>query len=123
MENILPRDKNLRPRSVQMRNHPTPQERHLWYGFLRKASPQWNRQRIIGDYIVDFFCRKAKLVVELDGQQHYDENGLIAYDKIRTEYLEALELKVLRFHNSEIDNHFDDVCRIIQYEVNRRMGE
>lgn len=93
----------------------------MWYDFLRRASPQWNRQRIIDNYIVDFFCRRAKLVVELDGGQHYDESGLIEYDKIRTEYLEALGLKVLRFTNSEIDNHFSDVCRKIQRETEQRM--
>lgn len=117
---ILPRDKRLRPHSSQLRNKPTPQERHLWYDFLRTASPQWNRQRIIGEYIVDFFCRKADLVVELDGSQHYDEHGLIEYDRERTKFLEALGLKVLRFTNADVDKHFAQVCRAIQAEVERR---
>ena len=118
---FLPRNKTQRPHSTQLRNELTPAEKKLWYRFLRTASPQWNRQRIIGSYIVDFFCLKAKLVVELDGSQHYDENGLVEYDKIRTEYLEALELKVLRFTNLEIENNFDGVCRKIQLEVERRV--
>lgn len=118
---ILPRDKRLRPHSTKLRNEATSQERHLWYDFLRTASPQWNRQRIIGDYIVDFFCAKAKLVVELDGSQHYDETGLIEYDKVRTDFLEALGLKVLRFTNSEINQNFSGICLTIQREVEQRL--
>ena len=118
---FLPRNKKERPHSTRLRSEMTPQERRLWYDFLRTASPRWNRQRIIDSYIVDFFCLKAKLVVELDGSQHYDENGLVEYDRIRTEYLEALELKVLRFTNFEIENDFCGVCRKIQLEVERRV--
>lgn len=118
---VLPRDKKLRDRSRQMRKEPTPQERRLWYDFLRAAQPQWNRQRIIGEYIVDFYCAKAKLVIELDGMQHYDKAGLIEYDKIRTDYLEALDLKVLRFANMEIDQNFQAVCKIIQKESLNRV--
>lgn len=116
---ILPRSKKLRSRSTQMRSEPTPQERHLWYDFLRAARPQWNRQRIIGSYIVDFYCAKARLVIELDGGQHYDESGLIEYDRIRTEYLEALGLNVLRFTNPEVDHNFQAVCQKIQVETER----
>lgn len=117
----LPCNKKLRSRSSNMRNEPTPQERHLWYDFLRTAQPQWNRQRIIGNYIVDFYCAKAKLVIELDGNQHYDEMGLIGYDRVRTEYLEALGLKVLRFTNLEIDQNFRTVCQAIQEESANRL--
>ena len=60
-------------------------------------------------------------MIELDGRQHYDENGLVEYDTVRTDYLEALGLKVLRFTNSEIENSFSDVCRRIQLEVKQRM--
>lgn len=119
---ILPRNKNQRPHSTQLRNEPTPQERHLWYDFLRTTSPKWNRQYIIDSYIVDFYCRRAKLVIELDGSQHYDENGLVEYDKIRTEFLEALGLKVLRFTNSEIEADFSVVCRKIQSETQKRLN-
>lgn len=120
--NFLPRNKKERPHSTRLRNEMTQQERRLWYGFLRTASPRWNRQRIIDSYIVDFFCLKAKLVIELDGSQHYDETGLIEYDRIRTEYLEALELKVLRFTNAEIENNFSQVCKRIQAEVEHRLN-
>ena len=117
---ILPRNKKQRPHSTKLRNEPTPQECRLWYEFLRTASPQWNRQFIIDNYIADFFCRRAKLIVELDGRQHYDEQGLTEYDKIRTEFLEALGIKVLRFLNSEVDNDFSSVCRRIQWEADNR---
>ena len=117
---FLPRDKKQRPHSTRLRNEATPAEKRLWYDFLRTASPRWNRQRVIGSYIVDFFCLNARLVVELDGSQHYDENGLIEYDIIRTDYLEALDLKVLRFTNLEIENDFPKVCRRIQLEAEKR---
>lgn len=120
---ILPRNKDQRPHSTKLRNEPTPQERHLWYDFLRTASPRWNRQRIIDSYIVDFFCRRAKLVVELDGAQHYDGDNLVEYDRVRTEFLEAMGLKVLRFKNAEIEGDFSGVCRKIQLEVERRQRE
>lgn len=119
---ILPLDKRQRPHSTELRREATPQERRLWYDFLRTASPQWNRQRIIGDYIVDFFCRKSNLVVELDGNQHYDETGLMEYDRDRTEFLEALGLNVLRFTNAEIEDHFAEVCEKIRTEVAKRLA-
>lgn len=118
---VLPRDKHLRPHSTQLRNNPTPQERRLWYEFLRTASPQWNRQRIIGEYIADFFCAKARLVVELDGNQHYEGGKLIEYDQIRTDYFEALGLKLLRFKNEEITQNFTEVCQVVQKETERRL--
>ena len=111
---VLPRDKHLRPHSTQLRNNPTPQERRLWYESLRTASPQWNRQRIIGEYIADFFCAKARLVIELNGNQHYEGGKLIEYDQIRTDYFEALGLKLLRFKNEEITQNFTEVCQVIQ---------
>ena len=120
---ILPRDKRQRPHSSKLRNEATPQEKRLWFDFLRTASPQWNRQRIIGDYIVDFFCRRARLVVELDGKQHYDRNGLIEYDTVRTAFLEALGLRVIRVRNEELDQSFSDVCRKIQAAAEQRLQE
>ena len=117
---ILPRNKRQRPHSTRLRNEPTPQERRLWYGFLRSAAPQWSRQFIVDSYILDFFCRKAKLAVELDGSQHYGEDGLIEYDRVRTGFLEALGIKVLRFKNAELEDNFSGVCRRIQAEAERR---
>ena len=95
MENsFLPRNKKLKGFSRALRKNATPQESRLWYRFLRTYPVRFNRQRIIGNYIVDFYCDKAKLVVELDGSQHYLETGE-AKDIERDKYLESLNLKVL----------------------------
>ena len=69
-----------------LRKNMTKEERHLWYDFLREYSVRFIRQKIIGNYIVDFYCAKANLVIELDGSQHYDEIG-INKDIERTKYL------------------------------------
>ncbi len=113
---FLPRNKKLNPRSRNLRNNTTRQENHLWYDFLKNHSLQFNRQRVIGEYIVDFYCSRAKLVIEIDGLQHYEE-GAIAYDQRRTAYLEGLELTVMRFTNKDIDSNFDGVCQVIEQKV------
>ncbi len=109
----LPRDKKLNPYSRSLRNNPTKQENQLWYRFLRKHPLQFNRQRIIGEYIVDFYCSKANLVIELDGSQHYTDK-MIEYDQQRTAYLESLGLTVMRFTNTDIDRNFNGVCQTIE---------
>ncbi len=90
----------------------TKQEKHLWYDFLKKLPITVNRQKVIGDYIVDFYCVTEKLVIELDGAQHYDKEGL-KKDLIRDEYMKSLGLTVLRYTNADINNNFDNVCRDI----------
>ena len=115
-EEFLPRDKKLNPYSRSLRKNATKQENHLWYDFLKKHPLQFNRQRIIGDYIVDFHCPKAKLVIELDGSQHY-KGDAIEYDKQRTDYLESLGLMVMRFTNVDIDRNFDGVCQVIEQTI------
>jgi len=110
---MLPRNKNLKMRARELRNNATKQEEHLWYNFLRKHRLQFYRQRIIGSYITDFYCPKVKLVIELDGAQHYEKEAL-EYDEIRTEYLNAAGLFVLRFTNREIDDNFEAVCQAIE---------
>ena len=117
---FLPRNKKLRPNATKLRKNMTPQERHLWYDFLRHSPVQWSRQRIIGDFVVDFFCLKAKLVLEVDGGQHYGVDGLCQSDRARTSYLENLGLKVLRFTNREVEENFSGVCEQIHAEVERR---
>jgi very-short-patch-repair endonuclease len=112
-EEFLPRDKRLNPYSRNLRSNATKQENHLWFDFLRNHLLRFNRQRIIGDYIADFYCPKANLVIELDGSQHYEEDA-IEYDKQRTDYLEGLGLKVIRFTNTDIDRNFDGVCEVIE---------
>lgn len=99
----------------KLRKNMTKEEKHLWYDFLKNLSVTVNRQKIIGNYIVDFYCAKAKLVIELDGSQHYDENG-IKYDFKRDEFLKSLGLNVLRYSNLDVNNRFESVCNdILKY--------
>jgi len=109
----LPRDKALKARSCELRTNATRQENRLWYDFLRCCKPRFTRQRIIGKYIVDFYCHEAALAVELDGSQHYEAKAM-KYDEARTACLNALGICVLRFANNEIDENFEGVCAIIK---------
>ena len=102
----------MNPRARKLRKEMTRQERHLWYDFLRSYPLKIYRQRVIDSFIVDFYCASAKLVIELDGSQHYDEEGL-AYDAMRTKALEGYGLKVVRFSNLDIDKNFEGVCAFI----------
>ncbi|MDO5558939.1 MAG: endonuclease domain-containing protein [Oscillospiraceae bacterium] len=103
-----------------LRRNMTPQEKKLWFCFLKNYPVKFYRQRVIDRYIADFYCSKAHLVIELDGLQHYSDDGK-EYDKIRTEILEIYKLKVIRFCNSEVDNDFSMVCRKIELSVNENM--
>lgn len=85
-------------RARELRKNLTPQERHLWYGFLRNHPEKWYKQRIIDFYIADFYCAKAKIVIEVDGSQHFYEENL-EYDKERTKILNQYGLQVLRYSN------------------------
>ena len=97
----------------------TKEERHLWYGFLKNYPMQFNRQKVIGSYIVDFYCHQAKLVVELDGSQHFDDIGC-KNDSFRTKYLENLGLEVMRIPNNEIWADYSGVCEAIDQMVQER---
>jgi len=103
-------------RARELRKDMTPQEKELWYKFLRRYPVQFRRQVTFGRFIVDFYCAKAKLVIELDGGQHFVGNGP-AYDAERTAYLEGLGLRVLRFANNEVDREFRAVCEAIDRAV------
>ena len=116
----IPRKVKLLPNARALCRDMTPQERHLWYDFLREYPVKFYKQRIIGSFIVDFYCASAKLVIELDGSQHYEEQGL-AYDAERTAYLEALGLKVLRFSNADINQRFKSVCEAIHKAIQKEI--
>lgn len=116
----LPRNKELKNLSTNLRNHATAEENKLWYEFLRTYPLRFNRQRIIGNYIVDFYCAKAKIVVELDGSQHYDPKK-IKSDAERTKFLETLGLKVIRFTNLEVKENFYEVCTVIDSETQNNL--
>ena len=104
-----------------LRTGSTPQERKLWYTFLSKYKLRFQRQKAIGDYIVDFYCHKAKLVVEIDGSQHFTEESILQ-DSLRTEFLESHNLKVVRFTNRQIDEQFAQVCQHIDFIVNQQLS-
>ena len=106
--------------SKALRRNMTEQERKLWYSFLRDYPVKIYRQRSINNYIVDFYCAKAGLVIEIDGSQHYSDMGE-EYDKKRTEELEKLSVKVIRFTNPQIIYHFKDVCAVIDEEIKKRI--
>ena len=102
------KDYSLQTLAHTLRKNMTPQENKLWFQFFRNYPVKVYRQRIIGHYIVDFYCASAKVVIELDGSQHYSDEGLKS-DQNRTIYLERCGLKVLRFTNTQIDHDFDAV--------------
>ena len=108
--------KDIIPRAKELRKNMTPQENHIWYDFLRKYPVCFQRQKTIGIFIADFYCAKARLIIEIDGSQHYTEDGL-EKDLNRTMILNELGISVIRFTNSEIDKNFDYVCRKINETV------
>ncbi len=102
-------NKNLKEISRTLRKNMTRHEKKLWYDFLKEYPIRFYRQRPIGGYIVDFYCSKVKLVIELDGSQHYNDDGKL-YDENRTLCLKDFGITVIRFSNSDIDNNFEGVC-------------
>ena len=98
----------------------TRQEKRLWYDYLQHYPIKVYKQRIIDNYIADFFCYQARLVIELDGSQHYTVEGK-SYDAARTEVLEKYGLHVLRFTNMDIDKKFEGVCYVIDKTIKERM--
>ena len=113
-------NKELVPFARQLRKEMTKEERHLWYDFLRNYPVRFSRQKILGKFIADFYCAKAKLVVELDGSQHYDDNNVLK-DAERTAFLEGYGLKVIRIPNNEINKNFQGVCEYIDACVKKRL--
>ena len=105
-----------------LRKNATPQENHLWYDFLSKYEVRFQRQKAIDKFIADFYCHKAKLIIEIDGSQHYTEKGR-QKDEFRTEILEGYDLKVIRFTNRQIITNFSGVCEYIDATVKASLRE
>ena len=103
--------------SKVLRKNMTKEEKHLWYDFLKQLPQTVHRQKVIGPYIVDFYCAGAKIVIELDGLQHYEEKGR-KQDIERDKYLNELGLTVLRYSNTDIHDRFDEVCMDILHHIN-----
>ena len=99
-----------------LRKNATPQEDHLWYDFLSKYEVRFQRQKAIDNFIADFYCHKAKIIIEIDGSQHYTEDGR-QKDEFRTEILEGYDLKIIRFTNYQVEKNFLGVCRYIDMTV------
>ena len=112
----------LVPTAKELRKNMTPEERHLWYDFLRHYPVRFLRQKILGRFIVDFYCAEAKLVIELDGSQHYEPDGL-QKDAERTAFLQEYGLSVIRIPNNAVNSSFDSVCEYIDSHVRQSLSQ
>ena len=110
------------PLTRELRKNMTKEERHLWYDFLREYPEKFTRQKVLGKYIVDFYCAKANIVIELDGSQHYEDKGLINDEK-RTEYLEQYGIKVNRISKLDVLKNFEGVCQYIDNVVKQSLSQ
>ena len=113
-------DPSLTANAKNLRKNMTKEERHLWYDYLRNYPIRFLRQKVIDHYIVDFYCHEARLIIELDGSQHYEDKGR-QYDQIRTEHLQERDLVVIRIPNNEISRNFRGVCEYIDLAVQSRI--
>ena len=112
-------NKNLIPNARKLRKEMTREERHLWYDFLRAYPVKFTRQKVLGKYIADFYCASVRIVVELDGSQHFTKIG-IEKDTERTVYLQQFDLIVIRIPNNEVNKNFQGVCEYIDNIVKER---
>lgn len=116
------KNKNLTPNAQTLRKNMTRQERHLWYDFLKSLPITFHRQKVIGNYIVDFYCAQHKLIIELDGSQHFKTEN-IKKDDERTAFLQSYGLKIIRIPNNEINRNFTGVCQFIDLEVKQSLSQ
>ena len=119
---MKPYNKSNIPLTHTLRREMTKWEKHLWYDFLQNYNPRFQRQKPIGEYIVDFYCAKANLAVELDGEYHNTKEQY-SEDKNRTKELNKLGIEVIRFNNSDLDIDFNRVCKQIDYIVQKRLED
>ena len=114
--NLLNNSKNTNL-SRNLRKNMTKEERKLWYEFLKNLPITINRQKVVGNYILDFYCASKKIEIELDGSQHFSEKNSLN-DKLRDSYLNSLGITVLRYANNHIWDNFDGVCQDILNHLN-----
>ena len=112
---------DLRKKAQILRKNMTPQEKHLWYDFLRDYRPRFYRQKPMLTYILDFYCPTARIAVEIDGSQHFEEKAAI-YDDKRTQELRNMGLDILRYTNREINESFEGVCQSIEAAIKERIS-
>ena len=110
----------LIPLAKQMRKEMTKEERRLWYDYLCGYPVRFSKQKVLGKYIADFYCAKARLVIELDGSQHFD-NANIRKDDERTAFIERYGLRVIRIPNNEVSQNFSGVCEYIDLAVKQSL--
>ena len=115
-------NKQLVPLAKQLRKEMTKEERHLWYDFLRTYPVRFSRQKVLGKYIADFYSAEAKLVIELDGSQHYEDTNA-EKDAERTTFLEGYGLTVIRIPNNEVSKNFRGVCEYIDTAVKQSLSQ
>ena len=115
-------NKALVSRARELRRNMTKEERRLWYDFLRGYPILFSRQKVLGRYIVDFYCAQAKLVIELDGSQHFEPDAMVK-DSDRTSFLAGYGLTVIRIPNNEIGQNFDGVCEYIDGVVKQSLSQ
>jgi very-short-patch-repair endonuclease len=109
---FIPYRRDLKRRSQSLRRDPSPAERKLWFEFLRELPVKFTRQKPLGRYIADFYCASQRLVIEVDGDSHFDDEGA-RYDRARTASLEAEGIRVMRITNLEVMEQFEGVCQRI----------
>ena len=107
----------LKRNAQKLRREMTKEERHLWYDFLKQLPVTVNRQKVIDHYIVDFYCASAKLVIELDGSQHYEDEGTAA-DRERDNALNQRGITIARYSNNDVNKNFNGACT----DLLRRLG-
>ena len=115
-------NKSLVPNAKELRKNMTKEERHLWYDFLKDYPVHFSRQKILGKYIVDFYSASAKLIIELDGSQHFEEAGQ-KYDAKRDEYLREYGLQIIRIPNNEINENFDGACEYLDNKIKQSLSQ
>ena len=115
-------NKHLVSNAKTLRQNMTKEERHLWYDFLRQYPVKFLRQKVLGNYIVDFYSAEAQLVIELDGSQHYEYDGM-EYDAARTTYLEQFGVRIIGIPNNEINQNFEGVCEYIDLVVRQSLSQ
>ena len=115
-------NKQLVPLAKQLRKEMTKEERHLWYDFLRAYPVRFSRQKVLGRYIADFYSAEAKIVIELDGSQHYEDVNA-EKDAERTAFLKGYGLTVIRIPNNDISRNFRGVCEYIDIAVKQSLSQ
>ena len=110
------------PNAKMLRKNMTKEERHLWYDYLKSHPVRFNRQKVLGNYIADFYSAEARLVIELDGGRHYTKEGT-AYDAERTSFLERYGLSVIRIPNNEVSSNFRGVCEYLDLIIEQSLSQ